>query len=339
MSDPSGRGRCCIGRLREIVLLTLVLSVGVVGFEFLVHVASAHATGGAGHGLDERVGDLRITGHRFAEERFNANGTLTDAGTSGISERFDYVLDGGAGGPRHLPGDYLSDSGRNHELESGAWGIFRVMNTRHSDLEVLPGRTAPPTGAGFPSLTFTGKAPPAALSGPGTAACLGTAPVVKYDVSIFNANVFDPGQAGELSAADANGQPVMYALTSDESAIKAGKKPTVPLAIRANAGQCLQVTLHNDLPVDSFTWTWGSGTTRAGFSVGNVIFDPLQSYGAAIGFDRARPSTPTSSTAPGARRRPSGDFLYDVNRRAEVKSGDWGIFRVLPRTDTSIQPL
>ena len=247
-------------------------------------------------GLDERVGDLRITGHRFAEERFNANGTLTDAGTTGISERFDYVLDGGAGGPRHLPGDYLYYSGRNNELESGAWGIFRVMNTLHSDLEVLPGRTAPPTGAGFPSLTFTGKAPPAAPSGPGTAACPGTAPVVKYDVSIFNANVFDPGQAGELSAADANGQPVMYALTSDESAIKAGKKPTVPLAIRANAGQCLQVTLHNDLPVDSFTWTWGSGTTRAGFSVGNVIFDPLQSYGAAIGFD------PDTTVAPGSSR-------------------------------------
>jgi len=93
---------------------------------------------------------------------FNANGTLTDAGTTGISERFDYVLDGGAGGRRGLPGDYLYYSGRNNEFESGAWGIFRVMNTVHSDLEALPGRTAPPSGQGFPSLTFTGKAPPAA---------------------------------------------------------------------------------------------------------------------------------------------------------------------------------
>lgn len=59
----------------------------------------------------------------------------------------------------------------------------------------------------------------------------------------------------------------------------------VPLVIRAAAGECLRVTLHNDLPTDNFTWTWGPGTTRAGFNVGNVIFDPQQSYGAAIGFD------------------------------------------------------
>jgi hypothetical protein len=88
----------------------------------------------------------------------------------------------------------------------------------------------------------------------------------------------------------------MYSLSSDEAAIKAGTKPVVPLAIRANAGDCLRVTLHNDLPVDNFTWTWGSGTTRAGFNIGNVIYDPLQSYGAAIGFD------PDTTVAPGSAR-------------------------------------
>jgi manganese oxidase len=228
-------------------------------------------------GLDERVGDLRVTGHRFAAERFNANGTLTDSGTTGISERFDYVLDGGAGGPRHKPGDYLYYSGRNNEFESGAWGIFRVHDTLHSDLEVLPGRTAPPSGPGFPSLTFTGKAPPPA-SGAGNV-CPSTAATRSYDVSIFKAPSFDPGMPGQLDVG------VMYSLSSDEAGIKAGTKPLVPLVIRANAGDCLQVTLHNDLPVDNFTWTWGSGSTRAGFNVGNILFDPQGSYGAAIGFD------------------------------------------------------
>lgn len=170
-------------------------------------------------GLDERVGDLRITGHRFAQERFNPNGTLTDASTAGISERYDYILDGGAGGSRHLPGDYLYYSGRNLEMESGAWGIFRVMNTLYPDLESLPGRTAPASGAGFPSLTFTGKAPPAAPNGPGSGACPNAAPVRSYDVSIFGPVTFDPGQPGELD----NG--VMYALTRDEPDIKAGRNP------------------------------------------------------------------------------------------------------------------
>jgi FtsP/CotA-like multicopper oxidase with cupredoxin domain len=241
-------------------------------------------------GLNERVGDIRITGHRFAEERFNPNGVLTDAATTGISEKMDYILDGGAGGLRHLPGDYLYYSGRSLQMESGAWGLMRVMNTLHSDLEALPDRTAPPSGAGFPQLTFTGKAPPPAPNGPGTGACPDSAPVRSYDVSIFGGMVFDKGMPGELD------DGIIYALSSDEAQIKAGTKPVVPLVIRANAGDCLRVTLHNDLPVDNFTWTWGSGTTRAGFNIGNVIYDPLQSYGAAIGFD------PDTTVAPGSTR-------------------------------------
>jgi FtsP/CotA-like multicopper oxidase with cupredoxin domain len=253
-------------------------------------------------GLDERVGDLRITGHRFAEERFNANGTLTDTGTAGISEKMDYVLDGGAG---KLPGDYLYYSGRSLEMESGAWGIFRVMNTLHSDLESLPGRTPPPSGAGFPSLTFTGGAPPPAPSGPNTAVCASNAPVRSYNVSIFNGITFDKGMPGESDAADGTSSwAVMYALSRDEAGIKAGTKPVVPLVIRANAGDCLEVTLHNDLPVDNFTWTWGSGSTRAGFNIGNVIFDPQQSYGAAIGYD------PDSTVAPGSSRT----YTYYVDK-------------------------
>jgi FtsP/CotA-like multicopper oxidase with cupredoxin domain len=239
-------------------------------------------------GLNERVGDLRITGHRFAAERFSPDGTLTDAGTTGISERFDYVLDGGAGGPAGLPGDYLYYSGRTNELDSGAWGIFRVMDTKHPDLEVLPGLTAPHSGPGFPRLTYTGKAPPAA-SGPGQA-CPSWAPVRNYDVSIFGPVSFDVGMPGELD------KGVMYALTSDEAAIKAGTKPVVPLVIRAGQFECLQVNLHNDLPADNFTWTWGSGSTRAGFNIGNILSDPQGSYGAAIGYD------PDSTVAPGGVR-------------------------------------
>jgi len=256
-------------------------------------------------GLDEQVGDIRVTGHRFAEERFNANGVLTDAGTAGISEKMDYVFNAG-----QSPGDFLYYSGRNLSLESGAWGIFRVMNTLHSSgtnaLEPLPDRTAPPTGTGFPTLTFTGKAPPAAQADNGSV-CPSTAPIRHYDVSIFNGITFDKGMPGE-SDNDAPGSTgswaMMYSLTKDESAIKAGTMPAVPLAIRANAGDCLVVTLHNDLPTDNWTWTWGSGPTRAGFNVGNVLYNPQTSFGGAIGYD------PDSSVAPGGQRT----YVYYVDK-------------------------
>jgi manganese oxidase len=266
-------------------------------------------------GLDEQVGDIRVTGHRFAEERFNQNGVLTDAGTAGISEKMDYVFNAG-----NFPGDFLYYSGRALSIESGAWGIFRVMNTLHTTgvnaLEPLPDRTAPPTGPGFPTLTNTGKAPPAAAAD-SSSVCPSTAPVRSYNVSIFNSQTslnnkgpgifFDQGQAGE-SDKDQPGATgswaTMYSLSSDESAILAGKMPAVPLAIRANAGDCLKVTLHNDLPTDNWTWTWGSGPTRAGFNVGNVLYNPQTSFGGAIGYD------PDSSVAPGGQRT----YVYYVDK-------------------------
>ena len=298
-------------------------------------------------GLDEQVGDLRITGHRFAEELYNPNGVLTDAGTAGISEKMDYVIEGGAGGDRHLPGDYLYYSGRSLEMESGAWGIFRVMNTLHTSganaLEALPDRTAPPSGAGFPTLTTTGKAPPAAPNGPGTGACPNNAPVRSYDVSIFNGVTFDAGQPGE-SDNDAPGSTgswgMMYSLSSDEAQIKAGTKPVVPLVIRANAGDCLRVTLHNDLPTDNWTWTWGSGSTRAGFNIGNVIYDPLQSYGAAIGYD------PDTTVAPGSTRLYSyyvdkelgTNLILNMGNESSWRDGAYGALIAEPAGSTYADP-
>jgi len=304
-------------------------------------------------GLDEQVGDLRITGMRFAEERFDPNAPLTDAGTAGVSEKMDYVIEGGAGGDRHLPGDYLYYAGKSEDLESGAWGIFRVMNTLHTSgpdaLEPLPDRTAPPSTApsgttAFPSLTTTGKAPPAAPNGPGAGACPNSAPVVSYDVSIFNGVTFDPGQPGESD----NDQPgstgswaTMFALTRDEAAIKAGTKPVVPLVIRADAGDCLRITLHDDLPVDNWTWTWGSGSTRAGFNIGNVIYDPLQSYGAAIGYD------PDTTVGPGQTRlysyyvdRELGtNLVLDMGNESLWRGGAYGALIAEPAGSTWTDPV
>ncbi|MDQ3915653.1 MAG: hypothetical protein M3323_10050 [Actinomycetota bacterium] len=225
-----------------------------------------------GLGLGERVEGLRVTGHRFRPERFNANGELTDVATLGISERFDYVLDGGAGGSARMPGDYLYYSTRNFQYASGAWGLLRVHDMLQPDLKPLPG-TAPPSGQGFPRLSHTGNNPPPA-SGPGNP-CPATAPSRDYDVSIFQQRLPLGG------AADSGG--VIYSLSNDESAIKNGTKPTVPLVIRANQGDCVRITLTNNTQ------------KRAGLSFAKVLFDPQGSYGAAIGLN------PDSTVAPGAK--------------------------------------
>ncbi|HEY9475015.1 MAG TPA: hypothetical protein VIS06_14325, partial [Mycobacteriales bacterium] len=232
-------------------------------------------------GTNDRVEALKIQGHRFRRERFNGDGELEDAGTTGISERFDYVLDGGAGGPKHMPGDYLYYSTRNFAMESGAWGIFRVYDKRQSTLEPLPDRTAPPSGQGFPRQTFTGGNPAPPGPGDNTASpCPSGAPVRSYDVSIFNMTQQSaPANAvGPLPADDTGG--VIYALTSDVAGIKAGTKPLEPLVLRADIGDCVKVTLHNEITPGS---TYGG--TRAGFDLAKLLSNPQTSGGAAVGFN------------------------------------------------------
>lgn len=234
-------------------------------------------------GVTDRVEALRFQGHRFARERFNRDGELTTTATTGISERFDYVLDGGAGGPQRMAGDYLYYSARNFAFESGGWGIFRVHDRLQSDLRPLPDRTAPATGTGFPILrpatgntqTTPGPNPPAPSSGVvsnSASPCSSTAPVRAYDVSVFNQTLPTAPQA------DANG--IMYSLTSDVAAIRAGTKRPEPLVLRANQGDCLEVTLRNQIAAGT-----QYGGTRAGFDLGKLLYNPQVSAGTAVGLN------------------------------------------------------
>jgi hypothetical protein len=241
-------------------------------------------------GLNERAEALRIQGHRFRMERFNVDGQLMDTATTGISERFDYILDGGAGGPLKSPGDYMYYSTRTFALESGAWGIFRVHDRLQSNLKVLPGRTAPSTGSGFPKqVAATGNTQvtpgpnpaPAWTSGgsPNTAVvtsltnpCPSGARFMNYDVSVFNKTL------PTTPFADTGG--VIYSLTSDKSAIQAGTKPVEPLVIRANKGDCLNITLRNATTAGSLY-----GGTRVGLDLGKLVRNQQLASGAAVGLN------------------------------------------------------
>jgi FtsP/CotA-like multicopper oxidase with cupredoxin domain len=256
-------------------------------------------------GLDERVEALRIQGHRFRRERFNTQGELMDAATTGISERFDYVLDGGAGGPKGKPGDYLYYTTRNFARADGGWGIFRVHDKLQTDLKPLPDRTAPATGAGFPQQTFTGGNP-VHSNGVDNTTCVNSgtsAPVRNYKVAIFDKPLPVTETINGDRPLDANGLPLMhdrvnrlaepdgiiYSLASDEGAIKAGSKPVEPLAIRANVGDCVRITLQNDIAAGTRV-----GGTNASIDLTKLPHDPQASGGSAVGFN------PDSTVAQGA---------------------------------------
>lgn len=281
-------------------------------------------------GVTDRVEALRFQGHRFARERFNGAGELTDAATTGISERFDYVLDGGAGGPARMAGDYLYYSTRNFAFESGGWGIFRVHDRRQSSLQPLPDRTAPPTGTGFPILrpatgdtqVTPGPNPPAPSSSNvsnSASACSSTAPVRSYDVSVFNQTLPSAPQA------DTNG--IIYSLTSDMAAIRAGTKRAEPLVLRANQGDCLQVTLRNQIAAGT---TYGG--TRAGFDLGKLLYNPQTSAGTAVGLnpDTTVAAGQTTTLRFMADKRLGSSVFQNLGSPASMRHGAYGQVVVEP---------
>lgn len=252
-------------------------------------------------GIVELEASLRITGHRFRPELFAPESELVDAQTVGISERYDLMLDGGAGGPAGSAGDYLYYSAGRDATEAGAWGLFRVHDTTRPDLKPLPGRAAPPSGDGFPSLTETGAAPPEA-SGPGDP-CPSGAPARHYDVAAFAKALPVPNNPQPIQVLSLDGQRVLFtipapaadpqdddgvvlSLAADRQAILDGSKPLEPLVLRANSGDCVEVSLTNHL----------DGGRRAGLNFAKLLFDPQGSYGAAVGLN------PDSTVAPGGTR-------------------------------------
>lgn len=292
-------------------------------------------------GVNDRAEALRIQGHRFRMERFNKGGQLMDAATTGISERFDYVLDGGAGGPSASPGDYLYYSTRTFAMESGAWGIFRVHDRLQSDLKPLPGRTAPPTGAGFPKqVAATGNTqvtpgpdPAAAYTADGkpdasvvtstAASCPSTARVLKYDVSVINMTLpTAPFQ-------DTGG--VVYALSSDVDALKSGAKKLEPLVLRANKGDCVSVTLTNRTDAGS-----PYGGTRAGFDLSKLRRNQQLASGAAVGLN------PDTTVAAGksltytfyADTELGSSLFQNLGSTASLRHGAYGMLIVEPTGST-----
>ncbi|HSR50914.1 MAG TPA: multicopper oxidase domain-containing protein [Acidobacteriota bacterium] len=225
-----------------------------------------------GMGLVERVGGVRFTGHRFNIERYTDRSDTRDTTYIGISERFDFALEGGAGGPGGFPGDYLYYSTLGRDFESGAWGLLRVFDKRQGGLQPLPDRGAPNIpGPGFPRQNFTGEAPQASR-GPGNP-CPAQTPLRTYKVTITDAEII----YNDFTIPDFTGTVFRPREIESDSA-------RTPLVLRANAGDCVQVVLRNETD------------RRAGFSLGELLFRPQQSYGSAVGFNQ------DSTVAPGRER-------------------------------------
>ncbi|HUR25817.1 MAG TPA: hypothetical protein VM327_07385 [Candidatus Thermoplasmatota archaeon] len=183
----------------------------------------------AGQSTSTGVGTFAVTGHRFAAEQHNPGSRATDAISLGISSQHNLRLDGGAGGPLGLAGDYLYGMTQPELLRRGAWGVLRVDGTASNSaggggLQLLPNNLAPGAGA-FP-----------AVGSPGVVG------VRHYDVVAMHADVSFNDLFGLHTPTR------LFALAGDEAAILNGTLRPTPLVLRALPGEIVEVTLSNHLP-------------------------------------------------------------------------------------------
>ena len=222
------------------------------------------------------VDSFRVDGHKFYTEKRmprdpnsgRVYSRVSDTIQSGVSERFTLMLDGGAGGVHHEPGDYLYHDGVARRFRQGAWGIMRVLGAQAADLQPLPGYPAP--GGTYVQPAVTGGRPPAAAN-PGNPCPAGSTPK-SFAVSAVDVPSNNTGSV--------NGPRAAYVLSSAASSVKKNGVAE-PLVLHVGEGDCVDVTLKNE-----------RGSARASFSVAEVA-KAAASSGINIGFN------PEQTVAPG----------------------------------------
>ena len=196
-------------------------------------------------GAHEEGHNFNVNGIKWKFEPSDANSGYRNNQMMGISEHFEFVV---PMLPRKYDGataDYLYQPGKGVDDQwNGLWGLMRVYATKKVDLLELPNN--PKSG----TLDFSNQ-------GDFDGVCPKIAPVRSFKVTATTAKKALPGGTLVYNPRETNGgrlhdpTAIIYARTDDLDPITGVLKPGVfiePIILRASAGECINVTLKNDLP-------------------------------------------------------------------------------------------
>lgn len=237
------------------------------------------------HGAQEEQHSFGITGNRWLHEGSSPNSGFTNSQQYGISEHFEMYFTLGDGlkhsGINSMT-DYMYHNSNSNGLLGGMWGLMRAYNTEQTDLARLPSNPASLPRPEHP--LASGECP----TGPG-------APPIR-EVMIQARKVSDLLGSGGLVYNNKFGlrdPDAMVFIHADQvNDVMAGIHHLEPLVIRANAGDCIEVTLQNLLPaviepdIDPFgnqTLNRRTVTSSVGLNPQLLAYDVGKSDGAAIG--------------------------------------------------------
>lgn len=148
----------------------------------------------------------------WKKEITDISSPLVQSQTIGISEAFNLHID-----TPYPAGDYLYYSGGIDDMWLGLWGIIRAYSQPQKHLLPLCGFTP----AAVP------RTPPHG------------AVIRKFEIAAIQKNIF------YNSFGDHDPQGLIFIPMNDADDVIKGKKAPIPLILRANAGEWIELTLHN----------------------------------------------------------------------------------------------
>ncbi|MFZ5988381.1 MAG: multicopper oxidase domain-containing protein [Bacillota bacterium] len=230
-------------------------------------------------GSHEEQHSFNLHGIRWRKEPTDVLSPHVQSQTIGISEAFNIEID-----EDYKKGDYLYYFGGLDDLWLGLWGILRVHKEKVCHLLPLRDRPLPPKRS-EPLPEKTGNPPPIAVN-PGNP-CPAGANYRKYEIVAIQKDIV----YNRFGDHDPNG--LLFVLKEYEKEVLSGKINPSPLILRANAGDCIEVTLINHLykpinqhfhpgvPVDAPF----PPSNRVSIHTQLLKYDVLGSDGATIGFN------------------------------------------------------
>jgi hypothetical protein len=300
-------------------------------------------------GAHEEGHNFNIHGIKWLFEPSDANSGYRSSQMMGISEHYEFIV---PTMPKNAIGsaDYLYQPGAAVDDQwNGLWGLFRTYNMTRKDLVPLLNNV-------------NGHGPAISNIGDFNGVCPKTATTRNFEVTAVTAAAVLPngrleytGQNGyNFSVSDPLGgihqgplndpTALLYVRSSDldplTGKLKAGV-PVEPLILRAAAGDCINVTLSNNLPavvpdkpgyntmpmiVDDFNANQVVPSSKVGLHPQLVLMDVTRSDGANVGF------MPTQTANPGGKTTYqwyAGDLLIDSTGYAKPLPIEFGAINLI----------
>ncbi len=253
-------------------------------------------------GAHEEGHNFAVNGIKWLFEPSDANSGYRSSQMMGISEHFEFIV---PALPKEGVGafaDYLYTPGRSVEdMWNGLWGIMRAYGNNQSDLLPLPNN--PPGGKVITNIgDFTGVCPKTAPArNIDITAALATN-ILADQTLIYNHRTNQGGILHDPTA-------ILFVRTNEiglDGKMMKGFKPE-PLVLRANAGDCINLTLRNTLPekapdlagysalpmiVEYFNMNQVAPSSTVGLHPQQLFLDVTRSDGQEVGFNPSQTAMP-----------------------------------------------